>query len=176
MPADSDLKCELFAFGVFFELEFGKSLENCPELETAMKLSQYRIYMLIHAAIAVAVIFIFKLIDERKIAALIAGTLFIVGPSYVLWNEWRLGLALKKVTWWTTLVFLCLSALPIFLLRIIYWDQAFENISALGITGQQMHAMSSYIFILMLLGFFVDSFIERRQRIQALGPKHETDL
>lgn len=131
-----------------------------------MKISRYRIYMLIHALIAVIVILLFKMIEERKVAALMAGSLFIVGPAYVLWKESKMGFALKRTSWWSSLVFLCISSLPIFLLRVIYWNEAFENIQVMGLSGPRMHSMSSYLFIVMLLGFFMDSFLEKREQMR----------
>jgi hypothetical protein len=129
--------------------------------------------MILHAFIAVAVILLFKYIDERKIAALCAGSLFILGPSFVLWNEKRLGLASKRVSWWGALVFLFVSALPIFILRLKYWNESFESISALGISGPQMHKISNYIFIGMLVTFFIDSFLEKKRQVDSL--KHLGD-
>jgi hypothetical protein len=125
--------------------------------------------MLMNAVIVILVIGFFKFITDRQIAALCAGFLFLFGPIYVLWSEKKAGCKLRSASWWGSLVFLFISALPIFLLRIMYWNQPFENLSMLGISGPRLHQVSNYLFIVMLLCFVVDSFLSKRQEIKKPG-------
>jgi uncharacterized membrane protein HdeD (DUF308 family) len=130
---------------------------------------RYRLYLLGHGLIVVAVILLFRLMAEKKIAAVIAGTLFLVGPWLVLYFELRARKFLRSFSSWGACIFLLFSALPIFSLRILNWNEPFENLNLLGIPAEQLHKISNAIFLLMLAGFVVDSFLlNRKERAQSL--------
>jgi hypothetical protein len=132
------------------------------------KRNRFRVYLLIHVLLIFAVTLCFRLIADRKLAALVAGSLFLITPTYVAVREARLGKPWLRPSFWGALIFLLVSALPIFCLRIFNWQESFENLSLFGFSGPQLHQMSNSIFLLMLMTFFADSLLDevkkRRKR------------
>ena len=110
------------------------------------------------------VIFIFKFIDDRKIAGLVAGTGFLFIPVINIFRE-RLhrnahpSSRLARV--FASGAFFLLSALPIFLFRVFNWEKNLEDISIFGIlSGRQLHSLSNIIFVGMVLVYFVTNIID----------------
>ena len=117
------------------------------------------------------VIFIFKFIQDRKIAGLVAGAGFLFIPVFNIYRE-----RLSKTPAVTRLVrvsasgiFFLLSAMPIFLFRIFNWDKSLEDISIFGIlSGRQLHSLSNILFVGMILVYFVTNIVDayhRREKI-----------
>lgn len=126
-----------------------------------MKLnSRFRNYLRLEALVVVLVMLSFRFIPDKKIASLIASTLFIVSTCGILYWEMRLPNFRKRPTFWGALVFLLVSVLPIFSLRLIFWDQPFDQIQIGGMTGAEIHKASNSVFILLLLCIFIDSYLE----------------
>lgn len=129
---------------------------------------RFRLYLMIHALVVLAVMGLFHWIPEKQVAALFAGSLFILVPLAVIHMEWNILKDYRSLSGWGCLLFLLISALPVFLLRVMNWGTPFDELSLLGVSGPDMHKMSNGIFLLMLLGFVVDSV-----RIKRRLPKSE---
>lgn len=121
--------------------------------------SRYRNYIFVQLVVVAVVIGIFKVISNKQIASMFASSLFIGSALGILWNEFKHPHPLKRPSVWGTSIFLVFSALPVFLLRVLNWGVDFSEVSFMGLTGVEMHKMSNYFFILMLLGFFIDSYL-----------------
>lgn len=110
----------------------------------------YLIYLFVELAVIPAVILIFKLNEDRQVAALQAGLLFIIIPSGILLREMR-----KKEKSWLLIAgqaqFLLLFALPIMGLRLFNWGVPFSELTLLGLSGQKIHSLSNGGYILMLV-------------------------
>ena len=110
------------------------------------------------------VIFIFKFIDDRKIAGLVAGTGFLFIPVINIFRE-RLNRnahpSSRLARVFASGAFFLLSALPIFLFRVFNWEKNLEDISIFGIlSGRQLHSLSNIIFVGMVLVYFVTNIID----------------
>lgn len=107
------------------------------------------------------VIIIFRFIQNRKIAGLVAGTGFLLIPIFNLYRE-REYLNLhshtssRLVRVFASAVFFLLSAMPIFLFRVFNWEQSLEEISIFGIlSGRQLHSLSNFLFVGMILIYLI---------------------
>ena len=128
-----------------------------------MRQKKYLFDLLIYGLVTVLIILFFKLISDRKIAALCAGSLFIFTPVWRGLLEFSEN-KFKNVLWWAgTAQFWFFMALPIFLFRIIYWSEAFENISVFGIYLQQLHQVSNISYMGMLLTTGISYWIARAE-------------
>lgn len=136
-------------------------------------MNRFRGYMLGQGLLTLGVMMIFRVIGDRQVAGLIAGTLFILGPSIVIGNEIRLGEWKRRASFWGSLAFLALSSLPIFLLRMLNYGQPFESLSLAGISGPRLHQFSNYFFIVILVGFFIDSFMYKKMEVKTQMKKGE---
>lgn len=121
--------------------------------------SRYRNYILVQLLVVVFVILIFKVMPEKQPASVVASFLFIGSALGVLRYEFKFPNPYRRFSVWAVIIFLTVSAIPIFLLRIFNWGVDFNELTLLGLTGAQMHKVSNYFFILMLIGFFIDSYL-----------------
>lgn len=123
---------------------------------------RFRIYLFLNGGLVLAVMGLFASIPEKQVAALFAGSLFILSPVLILGNEIRLvrKAGLGVLSWACAigcLQFLLLSALPVFLLRVLNWGIAFDALSIAGVSGPVLHKLSNYSFLLMLVCFAFES-------------------
>lgn len=130
-------------------------------------MNRYRIYLFAHILVIVLVMTFFKVIPERKIAALSAGALFLLTPLVVLFFEYQAKALMKRMSSYGAAIFLLLSAIPIFYLRVANWSDDFTSLSLAGITGPELHQLSNKIFMLMLVCFLVDAFREQMKKQKA---------
>ncbi|MEQ1723015.1 MAG: hypothetical protein ABL930_07540 [Pseudobdellovibrio sp.] len=102
----------------------------------------------------------FKLISDRQIAALIAGSGFILLPVVFLISE--LKHQKNKIHIFTLVLFLGVSAFPIFALRLLNWGVQFDTLSILGVQASFLHKISSYLYMLVLITA-VNGFVKQRR-------------
>ena len=112
------------------------------------------------------VIFIFKFIQDRKIAGLVAGAGFLAIPLFNIYRERKSSAEtssrLTRVA--ASGLFFLLSAMPIFLYRVFNWDKNLEEISIFGLmTGRQLHSFSNILFVAMILVYFVTNILDARK-------------
>lgn len=123
------------------------------------KRNRFRNYLSLEALVVVLVILAFKVIPDKKMASMLTSALFILSTLAIIYWESRYPDFQKRPSFWGAVTFLVVSALPIFAVRLIYWDLPFDEIRVGGITGAEMHKISNYVFILMLVSFFIDSYL-----------------
>jgi hypothetical protein len=124
------------------------------------KRNRYRNYLSLEAAVIVLVILCFKFIPDKKTASIFTSLLFLGSSLGILYWESKFAGYLRRPSFWGVMTFLILSAIPVFGLRMVYWDLPFEQIQVAGLTGQDFHQFSNIVFLLMLVCFFMDSFTE----------------
>lgn len=127
-----------------------------------MRQTRYLLDAGIQVLVPIFVILIFKLIPERKTAALIAGFLFCLVPLILGYREYRFQRFRNILMWSGLLQFLLFFALPIFVGRIIFWDMDFETIKIGGIFLAQMHKVANFSYAIMLLASIISIIIPRR--------------
>jgi hypothetical protein len=143
---------------------FGCNAERLPKIgislgiENMIKLS-YRSQVLILAVWIVVVTLLFKLISDRQIAALIAGTGFILLPLWILVTEVKSEK--NKIHIFIILFFLLSSALPVFLLRVMNWGTEFNSLDILGVPAGAFHKFSNFTYVAMVISALV---LYRRER------------
>ena len=124
------------------------------------KRNRFRNYMSIEAVVILLVLATFKVVPDKKIASLITSFFFIASSVGILMWEMKYPGYKKRISFWGVIGFLLLSALPIFLMRVLNWNLSFEEIQFAGISGAEMHKLSTYVFFLLMICFFVDSYLE----------------
>lgn len=93
---------------------------------------------------------LFAFISEKRIAAVIAGLGFIIIPMLLIFSEFQLGDGKKSVVTWAAIVFLVLSALPIFCLRVFNWDSEFNELTFIGISANFLHRASNILYFVVI--------------------------
>lgn len=113
------------------------------------------------------VIFIFKFIEDRRFAGFIAGVGFLLIPIMNIYRELKgsTPTTFKTVKVFASATFLLLSALPIFMLRLLNWNKNLEDISILNmITGRELHLASNFLYIAMLIVIFISNCLVYKNR------------
>lgn len=123
--------------------------------------SRFRNYLSLEAFVILMVLLSFRVIPDKKMAALVASGLFLVSTGLILYWETRFADFKKRPSFWGAAVFLAFSVLPIIALRLIYWDLPFDEIRVGPWTGADLHRTSNYFFMGMMVCFFVDAHLER---------------
>ncbi len=108
------------------------------------------------------VVFIFRFISDRHVAALITGIGFILLPTAVLFHENWGNSRRARVTKLSCVQFLILFAWPIFLLRVFNWETEFNDILFLGVSPAILHQYSSWSYFLMVLAVAFQAFMNWR--------------
>jgi hypothetical protein len=115
----------------------------------AMFLTYRNLFFLLVAWIVV-VILLFMFVPVLKVASVIAGAGFIFIPCLLLFSEFTKSPKNKVVIFWSV-VFLLFAALPIFLLRVLNWETDFKDLTLFGITGNQLHRTSNFLYAMVMV-------------------------
>jgi len=101
---------------------------------------------------------LFRWIEDRKLAAVIAGGLFVSIPMTFLildFRNARKGIKVQNQFLWSwrlaVIQFLGLFAIPIFSLRVLYWESDFKDLSFFGLPGPLLHRLSNGSFLIMFV-------------------------
>lgn len=135
----------------------------------------YRNYLSIQAIVIILVIACFHFIPDKKWASVITSFLFIGSSGGIFYYERRLSGYYKRPSYWGALLFLFIGAIPVFVIRLVYWELSFDQIELLGVSGPQMHQFSNYLFMIMMVCFFADSYRETVRARQATMKANEID-
>lgn len=109
--------------------------------------NKYLIQFFVLCFWVVITIVLFLKIQNRQIAAVIAGLGFLLIPAVILYSELR---GLKNKIHIATLGFFLVTASPILGLRLFYWGEDFNQLSFLGISTASLHQFSNYTYITMM--------------------------
>lgn len=93
---------------------------------------------------------LFTLIKEKQIAGIIAGSGFILLPTLFIYSEIRSN-KINIFHLLTLSLFVFVSALPIFFLRVLNWGVDFKELGLLGISSEQLHLLSNILYSFMFL-------------------------
>ncbi len=137
------------------------------------KRNRYRNYLTLGLLVFLTVLAIFRFIEDRQVAGVLAGALFTGVFLSIFIYELRLPAPWKRLSVYGTGLFLVTSAFPILLLRLAYWGEPWGDVQFLGIEATQLHFISSRVYVAMMICFFVDSIVEQKKALN--GPSLETE-
>jgi hypothetical protein len=117
-----------------------------------MRQKRFLIYLIIQAVVIAAVVAIFKLSSDVKLASVQAGVLFVLLPVGLATYEIRKNGLARKSFFFGLMQFWIFFALPILGLRLLNWETPFDQLSFLGVPGPTLHhyANSSYMVMMAL--------------------------
>lgn len=127
--------------------------------------ARYFMYLVIHALVTVGVVMSFRFIDERPIAALLAGSLFLSSGLFIVLKEYRY----RSWTFVVHTLFLAFVVIPMLVTRIAYWGQDFSELTILTIPAPAFHQMSSRLYLILVVVICRDilqSYIASRKEAQ----------
>lgn len=121
--------------------------------------------MVVLALTVPLVMLTFRLIPDRKLAATLAGVLFVLGPIAMIWSHrrlpWRVGI---DGLWWVAVAqFVLLFAIPILGIRLLFWSTPFEELRFFGVPGPQWHRLANTSYLAMAVGVLAAGLWRWRQ-------------
>lgn len=115
-----------------------------------MRQKRFLVYLAGQALVIMAVVFIFKLNSDAKLASVQAGTLFVLLPPVLAAFEFKRGGFSRKSFYLGLLQFWVLFALPILGLRLFNWETPFNELSFLGVPGATLHKFANHSYLVMM--------------------------
>jgi hypothetical protein len=109
------------------------------------------------------VISLFKIIDDRLKAGMIAGAFFVALGAWIFIKGLRQKDFRRTATFWGGCAHLFLSALPLLITRTIHSQDAFADVTIMGMSGPVFHQFSTAIYFLMMLATAFDVFRTSRK-------------
>lgn len=117
-----------------------------------MRQNRFLYYLVFQFLTVPMVIAIFKNSTDKKLASLLAASLFLAVCLGSFWWEHRKAQFQSKVFWITGLQFFILFVVPILFLRLVFWEQNFMEIEFLGIRPSELHRYSNQSFLVWSAG------------------------
>ncbi len=115
-----------------------------------MRPKRFLAYLSGQATVIIAVVFIFKLNSDVRLASVQAGALFVLLPLILAILEYKKS-KLTRVSFFVGLLqFWVFFALPILGLRLLNWDVPFNELSFIGVPGATLHQYANHSFVVMM--------------------------
>jgi len=118
-----------------------------------LKAKNYIVFMFLEILTVPVVILLFKFLEPKKIAAAIAGTLFVSLGFYIYSTSFK---AKKSLTLYASFAHLFFLSMPMLIKRLVYWKSDFDEILFYGIPGPQFHKLSETFFIILFSASLID--------------------
>lgn len=113
-------------------------------------------------SISAILIFVQKILEHRRDAAMLAGSLFVLLGVFQIVRSWRWPQKRYMPSFWCYHIYFWLLTLPLFLSRWLS-SESFEDIYIMGISGPSFHRLSEWVFVAMFLLTLVDLVRNYRQ-------------
>ena len=115
------------------------------------------IWLLVAELLIVAVVpIIFITIHDRFSAGMVAGTIFIAIGVYIVFLGFKDLTFRRSLSFFAGLLHLFVSALPLFITRLIEYSKGFDDVQVLGLPGPAFHQLSTTIFSILILATVTD--------------------
>lgn len=112
------------------------------------------------------VILCFRLIEDRRMAAVFAGTIFVTVPGVLMFFRRRRPFPDRRANqiWWSgVLFFWVLFAWPILGVRLMNWERPFSELRIFSLPAQQWHQLANSAFMMMMLAIGVAGWMATRR-------------
>ena len=119
-------------------------------------------YFVVQVIVILIVTTLFKFVENRQVAATLAGLLFVFAPLGLMIREYQRDKLEEKIWFYGVLQFWVLFALPILGIRLFNWGVPFDQLSFLGIPGTVLHSWSSKSYTVMMLITLWSAFITKK--------------
>src|SRR4051812_5091757 len=99
----------------------------------------------------------FKLIADRGVAAVLAGTCFVVLGFVIFGIGLKDGSFRKTFTFWLGCIHLFVISLPMLVSRILTWGTDFHTVNIFGVVpGPVFHRYSEMFYLVLVIGTVID--------------------
>lgn len=123
-----------------------------------------KLFLVLEVMTVPAVILIFKSIESRVTAGLIAGSLFIALGVFLFFKNLSWVNYLRSPVFWFVVIHLFFIAIPLLLFRTLNLDTPFEELKIIGIPGPTFHRISENVFTVLVV-MTVAEFVQARIKL-----------
>ena len=129
-------------------------------------LNRYLLYVILSFLTVPIVIFIFKSIQPKNLAAIFAGSTFLSLSLFVIFYEFTINKAkiIFSLSFWGAFLFMMIFSIPMLFTRIMNYDTAFENLEILLMPAPIFHKASNTGFLIMMGLFFINWILELKKK------------
>lgn len=120
-------------------------------------------FLFMEVFFAIFAVIIFKTIQIKWQAAIVAGLGFVILGAWMVLKTLRWEGRFKYFSFYFCRLFLWLFALPLFLIRLRFLSQDFQNVRFFSLTGPEFHKWSEVFYLILILGTIMDFFIEKKR-------------
>ncbi|MES2855157.1 MAG: hypothetical protein V4692_04810 [Bdellovibrionota bacterium] len=132
-------------------------------------------FLVFEGVVFVSVLLAFRVIEEKLIAGMIGGVLFVSLGMYVCWHCRKSDWLKSSPTFFAGLAHLFLTSLPMIVARLLNPGVDFKEVKILGLPGPMFHGFSSTVFLILVAATAIDLFRVYRAS-QRKPPVHERKL
>jgi hypothetical protein len=123
---------------------------------TPSTLKQLWLILLIEILTVPVVMGFFKFVEPKKLAAILAGSIFIITGLFILrvcrlWPD-----AFASFTYWMIHVHLFVFSIPMLVARAAFWNKNFEEIRFVFFSGPQFHNLAEKSYSLLMFATILD--------------------
>lgn len=124
---------------------------------------------------APVVIMYFKFIEPKKLAAVFAGSTFVIAGFAILkiTRRWKDGYA--SFIYWAIHIHIFVFAIPMLVGRVAFWQKDFADVKFLYFSGPAYHQMAQKMYIVMVLGTLVDILVHSIKQKRLARKKDATE-
>ena len=126
--------------------------------------------LVVEFLVAASAPIIFKSIESRLIAGMVAGGVFVAIGVFIVMIGVQNRLFRRTPTFWAACLHLFGSALPLLITRAINFSRGFDDVLVLGLPGPVFHQLSTGIFLVLMVATAFD-LIRAWRRKSAVGPR-----
>lgn len=127
----------------------------------------YGFLLSLEIAVSVAVVMIFRLIESRFTAGMVAGSTFVL-LGFVIVGTGLLGkIKWKSVTFVLGCVHLGLIAIPMIVARWLNSGVEFSQIQVMGLPGPVFHQLSTRLYLFLMVATFVEGTLAWRSKTRS---------
>lgn len=95
------------------------------------------------------------------IAALVAGSIFVVVQTYIVLKTIRWPNRYKYLTYYFARINLWFFALPMLIVRLRFWGKDFSELHFLKFSGPEFHRWSEWAYLALVAAVVVDKMLNR---------------
>lgn len=117
---------------------------------------KYISYLTLEILTTVFVILLFRFIENRNIAAVIAGSTFIAIGAYIVWDLCKTRLHFKSFSFYAATIHLFLTAIPLLASRLMNWSVPHSELLILGMPAPSFHKLAEKVFTVLILCTLID--------------------
>ncbi len=129
-----------------------------------MSARKFMLYFFLEILVTITVIALFRSIDDRRLAGLWAGGLFLGFGILFLWDLWRHGRAWRTLSFWLVMAHLGFTTIPMLVVRLWNWENGFHQVRVWGIPGPLFHVTAERVFAGLMMATLLDAIYQGWRR------------